>query len=242
MIRGIYRILNLRTGAYYFGSSSNIERRFNQHKWLLNKRIHFNYKLQSDWLKFGEKNFRFSIIQSLPNCNREELCFKEQEFLDINPFPTYNISKIAKNPTPIVGYKHNIEIRKKLSSLAKLRIGNLNPFFGKNHSNETKEKIRQKRLGMKHSEETKKKISEISKRPNPNCRKFPIKQIDRNTNEVLNIFLYTMEASKITKIDAGSIGKCINHKLNNRGNAVLTAGNFKWEWSSLEEYKNFHNL
>jgi hypothetical protein len=35
--------------------------------------------------------------------------------------------------------------------------------FGKNHSEETKQKISEKRLGYKHSEETKQKMSESRK-------------------------------------------------------------------------------
>ena len=38
--------------------------------------------------------------------------------------------------------------------------GVLNPFYGKCHTEETREKIRQSRLGTHHSEETKRKVSE----------------------------------------------------------------------------------
>ena len=41
------------------------------------------------------------------------------------------------------------QIKENLSSNAKLRTGNKNPFYGKHHSNETKEKIRKVHLGKK---------------------------------------------------------------------------------------------
>lgn len=58
------------------------------------------------------------------------------------------------------GYKLSDETRQKMSES---RFGENNNFFGKTHSEETKEKIRQKRLGTKASEETKKKLSEMRK-------------------------------------------------------------------------------
>ncbi|KAF2647135.1 hypothetical protein K491DRAFT_615086 [Lophiostoma macrostomum CBS 122681] len=45
------------------------------------------------------------------------------------------------------------------------RIGELNPLYGKSHSEESKELIRQKALGRKYSEETKLLMS--TKRGNP---------------------------------------------------------------------------
>ena len=55
------------------------------------------------------------------------------------------------------------EETRKLMSLK--RIGELNPLYGKSHSEQSKELIRQKALGKKHSEETKLLMS--TKRGNP---------------------------------------------------------------------------
>ena len=64
--------------------------------------------------------------------------------------PVYNILKkvggLARNTT-------RTEETKKLMSLKK--SGKLNPLYGKFHSEETKELIRQKAIGRKYSEETK---------------------------------------------------------------------------------------
>jgi len=49
--------------------------------------------------------------------------------------------------------------------LSSNRKGELNPLYGKSHSEETKELMRQKALGRKYSEETKLLMS--SKRGNP---------------------------------------------------------------------------
>ena len=47
------------------------------------------------------------------------------------------------------------------------RKGELNPLYGKSHSEESKELMRQKALGIKHTEETKLLLLMSSKRGNP---------------------------------------------------------------------------
>lgn len=57
-----------------------------------------------------------------------------------------------------IGISPSVETRKKLSEAI---TGEKNYWYGKHHSDETKEKIRQSKLGTKHSEETKRKMSKI---------------------------------------------------------------------------------
>lgn len=61
------------------------------------------------------------------------------------------------------------EAKKKLSEIGKKRVGELNPFFGKHHNEESIEKNRQAHLGntyrkgKKHTDDAKKKMSEAKK-------------------------------------------------------------------------------
>ena len=55
--------------------------------------------------------------------------------------------------------------------------------------------------------------------------KYKVEQIDKNTNEVLNIFESLMEAERTTGISAGSISSCTKGKLK-------TAGGYKWKRST----------
>lgn len=64
---------------------------------------------------------------------------------------------------PRFGVKISSETKEKMSIKAKERIGNKNAFYGKSHSNETKEKIKKSVTGLKHTEETKQKMSENRK-------------------------------------------------------------------------------
>jgi len=59
------------------------------------------------------------------------------------------LSETHKGNTYCLGYKHGPEMRRKISILAKKRIGNKNSFYGKNHSEETKRKLSIAKRGRK---------------------------------------------------------------------------------------------
>lgn len=52
-ISGIYKILNIKNGKFYIGSSNNIKVRWSQHKTLLKNNKHENKYLQNAWNKYG---------------------------------------------------------------------------------------------------------------------------------------------------------------------------------------------
>lgn len=59
LICGVYKIENFKNGRAYIGSSSDVEKRWQQHKKLLRQKKHHSYKLQEDWLKYEEDAFVF---------------------------------------------------------------------------------------------------------------------------------------------------------------------------------------
>ena len=83
-ICGVYKITNRVNGKIYVGSSKNIYERWNQHKDKLRNNCHDNAHLQNAWIKYGENNFKFEIIEECdPNVQFE----REQYYLNtLNPF------------------------------------------------------------------------------------------------------------------------------------------------------------
>jgi len=76
---GIYKITNLENGKMYVGQSVDINRRWKNHKRLLNNNKHQNKHLQSSWNIYGSEKFEFSIIEL---CNENELDEKEIYWID----------------------------------------------------------------------------------------------------------------------------------------------------------------
>lgn len=78
---GIYKITNLINGKCYIGQSTNIKRRWNNHKSdsVNIKSPHYNYHLYRAFRKYGIENFSFEIIEE---CCVKDLDEKEQYYID----------------------------------------------------------------------------------------------------------------------------------------------------------------
>jgi len=64
-------------------------------------------------------------------------------------------NRFGKTNTELYGEEISKRISEKLSFLASQRIGEKNGFYGKKHSDETKNKISKKRMGIKPSNRVK---------------------------------------------------------------------------------------
>ncbi|MGA2297197.1 MAG: GIY-YIG nuclease family protein [FCB group bacterium] len=63
--KGVFVIRNKKTGKVFLGSSLNLKNQFEQAKIILNMGNHLNSALQSDWIKFGEDNFEYEVLETL---------------------------------------------------------------------------------------------------------------------------------------------------------------------------------
>jgi hypothetical protein len=141
-MQAIYQIQNKINNKIYIGSTNNINKRWNNHKSKLNNKIHENSYLQAAWDKYGEENFEFSIIEQVNDQNRiEKEIFYLQETKSYERDIGYNFDK---NPTD--------------------KSGKNNPFYGKQHSKETKDKI--KLIANNRSDELKNKMGEKNRGEN----------------------------------------------------------------------------
>ena len=162
MTSGIYKITNKINNNSYIGSSKKIEERWSKHVRNSNNpnSKEYEYPICRAIRKYKIDNFSFEIIEEINTNDQSSLLEKEQYYYDLySPeynqmrpdfVPSYNPTeeerkersiKYSGEGNPFYGKTHFEETKEKLSQYAKSRVGELNPFYGKHHSNETKEKL-----------------------------------------------------------------------------------------------------
>ncbi len=221
MDSGIYTITNLINNKIYVGSSISISSRLKNHLNCLKSNIHRNKHLQRAFIKYGEENFRFELLEE---CGKDYCLSSEQYWM--NMLNSYNMKygyNILPNSSNSSGYKHDDKTREYLS---KIKLGN-------NPSLSTKLKISEAHKGIKFTENRKRNISKalLGKKKSENCKLLISKsksneiiQLDLNNNPV-NIWNSAKEVSKTLKIDKNNIRACC------RG-VYKSAGGFKWRYKN----------
>lgn len=198
---GVYQIVNESNGMIYIGSSKNMHTRIIQHKSDLRNGRHKNPKLQNAFDKYGESNFRFAIIEYVDNENN--LFMREQHHIDKTNSCDRNIgynlntfasggggAKGSKNGWYGMGYLHN---------------NFLNPFYGKTHTNETRQKL---------SDYAKSRIGELNPNHGNKGIKNPLSkqiyQVDTKTLKPLKLWPSSIDITRNTSFHGGNICKiCI---------------------------------
>lgn len=163
----IYKIENLLNGKVYVGQTSNNPkvREYNHFK-ELSRNKHKNTHLQNSFNKYGESNFKFTVLNY--TTSKKVLDRMEDDYIShydcLNPKKGYNLMSGGANG------KHSLETRKKISEAKKGRCnpmygktGKLNPRYGKKHSIETLRRMSESKKGNKHSLETRLLISKGNK-------------------------------------------------------------------------------
>ena len=168
---GIYCIENITTNKKYIGQAKDIRDRWRKHKNTLRRGVHDNDYLQKAWSKYGEKDFKFYVLEY---CQINKL--DEQEIYYIDYYNTmdrdfgYNLRSGGQE-----GVYYSEETRKKLSEsikksyldperrkiqsvnalnqwanpeIKKKITGVNNGMYGKHHTDEMKKKLSEKRKGV----------------------------------------------------------------------------------------------
>ena len=174
---GVYIIENTKTKQSYIGSSVNIKKRCNAHRCALMNDKHANTKLQRSYNKYGSGVFSFRVLEAT---HPDKIIDAERKWIG-KLHPYFNLRIVVESNR---GVKLSELTRKRMSDahkkrelsevqlvnlhrLHKNRIGKpvtgkvkealkLGPksLIGKEVSQETREKIRQSKLGRKFNKET----------------------------------------------------------------------------------------
>ena len=173
----IYKITNRINNKTYIGITTNtIECRFAEH--IYRSENGGKYKIHYAIRKYGKENFDIEMITTTDN--KEHALLIESE--NIKKYDSYDTGYNMNEGGTGLLY-HTDDTKKKMSDNnhwnGKKRSGSDNPMFGRKHSEESKKKMSEKKIGMlagekhplfgkHHSEETKEKIRQKALgRPSP---------------------------------------------------------------------------
>ena len=208
--RGIYCIKNTVNNKVYIGSSKDIIRRTFQHFRDLKKGTHINKNLQRDFNIYGIRNFIFHILEEVDN--QDDLLDTEFWWINnIDEKELYNIATSKRNRHDSISQHKRIlsEQTKNRMSIAKK---------GKPLSEQHKKAMSESRKGKTYPQRQK------PKKPKKNIKKKSVKQINKETNEIIKVYPSITDASKETGIQHSSISNACNGK-------YTTAGGFKWNYN-----------
>ena len=202
------------SGKIYIGQTQCLYRRFRDYR-----KPKANEYLMNAILKYGLENISVEILEK--DLLLDELDEREQFYLDtLQPFKDngYNICKKASTTR---GRKRPKDERDKISKIAKTRIGELNGFYGKTHTEETKMLIGRKNSNKTLTEEHIKSFcgagQESSKRK--------VKMIDIKTDKVIKIWDSIKEASDNTDANYTTIIQVCRGYMSRK-----TSGGYKWKY------------
>jgi group I intron endonuclease len=131
---GVYSITNCLTGKLYVGSALDMERRWRVHLRLLRVGRHHNAKLQNAWVKYGAAAFVFEILEIV--ADQTTLLTREQFHIDAR-----RAVEAGYNIAPRAGSQ-----------------------LGLRHSQTSRQKMREAKLGRRLPRETCQKIAEGGRR------------------------------------------------------------------------------
>lgn len=123
---GIYRIVHTSTQKTYYGESCNICQRLSTHRSKLKRKLHSVTLLQSDFNLYGIEAFSVQILEY--GNSLEDVVLRKQ-----------------REQNYLLTHQNRAQLYNTASEGPK---GVLNPFFGRNHSETTKQNLSQKRQGI----------------------------------------------------------------------------------------------
>lgn len=212
----IYLRTNKINGMQYVGETENFDRR--EKEWKCLKRKYANWYITEERNKYGLDNFNVVIIN---HCETQEEAYElEEKYIKElgTKYPEgYNMTD---GGVGLKGYNHLQETKKKISEahkgkkmseehkkkLSEAHKGKNNPFYGKKHSKETREKIIKTR------------------------DKKPVVQIDRINGEIIKIWDSARDVEKELDINHSNIAACCKGKY-----GYKSAYGYMWKYKNEDD-------
>jgi group I intron endonuclease len=224
MILEVYKITNNKNRKIYIGITSQGATTNRWYKHCSDANCGSDFPIHNAIRKYGKENFQVEVIEVIDNQDYDYL--KEREIYWIRFYDSYNRK---------IGYN--------------LTLGG-DGTFGRFHSEETKDKIRQRAFNRKPSDEARHNMSMSQKRVKRDYRKLaessnkkrwsdPVKRLQASTNNVNNksIIQYDLHMNYTAEFrsaaEAGrSLGKFPQNISRCASGNLVTAYGFIWKYKT----------
>lgn len=249
---GVYAVSGLMHSAgdehrcLYIGSAQNFKKRiFYNHLNALKHGYHCNDSLQRAWDKYSPTGFAFLALE---HCSVDQRVEREQNWIDyyaseLGFDSIHNASDIAGVPKQVSSAEwaeRKKQGKQRRYSKPRAR-GKDHPSYGRKVSAEERLKIsisQKKRFARQGppSTESRKYLSDLFRgRPNIRDRK-PVKQIDLQSGNVIEIWPSIKAAATALKINGSGIARCANWLAGFGGEKKITTSHkYRWEFVLGEE-------
>lgn len=133
-------------GKCYIGRTVNVEDRYKCHKWYYNRK--YNRIIYNAMHKYGWDAFTFEVIDEV--IGLENAIMKELEYIikyDSIRNGYNQVSNTGRGGDVWDGHKHTEKYMEFVENMSSLMQGENNPMYGKSHSEEAKQKQKEKAKG-----------------------------------------------------------------------------------------------
>lgn len=149
----IYKITCLTNGKHYIGSTGQQpSERHKQHWKELRGGYHNNPIMLAAWQKHGEDSFAFEVVAEVS----EELLLEAEDRYMLE------FSSVAPRGFNCQGASRTFMTEEMRAKMSASRMGDKNPFWGRQHTEETRARISDAITGRKLSAEHRQKLSELN--------------------------------------------------------------------------------
>lgn len=211
---GIYLLRNTINDKVYVGQAGNIYHRIFEHLRARNSIL--KNKLYRASAKYGWDAFTCELLEKVdePELLNERETFWIQHFhAHVNGYNICEFGGVTRN------YRHSAETRQKMSNNRPSYEGELNPFFGKNHTDEARSKVGKANASYVRTEEHKTKTRETSRKNallglNRGTKPpIPVLQIDPMTMQVVRRWDSISDAARAVGAKDSDIGDVCKGKV-----------------------------
>ncbi len=226
----VYLLQNKINNKIYIGKANSLKNRMKQHLNHARCKTNFNTPIKNSIIKYGWDNFSVTILKEVPiDMLIDWETFYIEKFNATNKDIGYNILKQGFDRTGIL---HNDITKEKISNSCKIHASRGKDHYTNKIGSSNITKAHERNRGKTRPDWVREKISIGNKGKDMSQLKKPVKQLCKETGELIKIWDSIIDAIRGLGLKETSrgIGMVCNKSPNMIGNIQTSAYGYKWEF------------